>query len=150
MTASDLVIRPVGPDERAAWEPLWNGYLTFYESSVTKDVSDVLWKRLHDPTEPMHLLGAYRDGRLIGIAQYIFHRSCWTIGDYCYLQDLFVAPDVRGSGAGRALIAAVEREARKAGASRLHWLTKEDNHSARALYDQMADRSGFIQYRKLF
>ena len=98
----------------------------------------------------MHLLGAYRDGRLIGIAQYIFHRSCWTIGNYCYLQDLFVAPDVRGSGAGRALIAAVENEARKAGASRLHWLTKEDNHSARALYDQMADRSGFIQYRKLF
>ena len=150
MTASDLVIRPVGPDERAAWEPLWNGYLTFYESSVTKDVSDVLWKRLHDPAEPMHLLGAYHGGRLIGIAQYIFHRSCWTIGDYCYLQDLFVAPDVRGSGAGRALITAVEREAREAGASRLHWLTKENNHSARALYDQMADRSGFIQYRKLF
>lgn len=150
MTASDLVIRPVGPDERAAWEPLWNGYLTFYELSVTKDVSDVLWKRLHDPAEPMHLLGAYHGGRLIGIAQYIFHRSCWTIGDYCYLQDLFVAPDVRGSGAGRALIAAVEREAREAGASRLHWLTKENNHSARALYDQMADRSGFIQYRKLF
>ena len=150
MSASGLVIRPVGPDERAAWEPLWNGYLTFYESSVTQATSDVLWKRLHDPAEPMHVLGAYRDGKLIGIAQYIFHRSCWTIGDYCYLQDLFVAPDVRGGGAGRALIAAVESEARKAGASRVHWLTKEDNHSARALYDKMADRSGFIQYRKLF
>jgi len=150
MTASDLVIRPVGPDEPAAWEPLWNGYLTFYESSVTKEVSDILWKRLHDPAEPMHLIGAYRGGRLVGIAHYIFHRSCWTIGDYCYLQDLFVAPDVRGGGAGRALIAAIERQARKAGASRLHWLTKEDNHSARALYDTMADRSGFIQYRKLF
>jgi GNAT superfamily N-acetyltransferase len=150
MKASDLVIRPVGPDERDAWEPLWQGYLTFYESSVSSETTDVLWKRLHDPAEPMHLLGAYRDGRLIGIAQYIFHRSCWTIGNYCYLQDLFVAPDVRGSGAGRALISAVEMEARKAGASRLHWLTKEDNHSARALYDQMADRSGFIQYRKLF
>jgi len=150
MTASDLVIRPVGPDERAAWEPLWNGYLTFYETAVSKDVSDVLWQRLHDPAEPMHLLGAYQGGRLIGIAQYIFHRSCWTIGDYCYLQDLFVAPDVRGSGAGRALISAVEGAAHKAGATRLHWLTKEDNHSARALYDKMADRSGFIQYRKLF
>jgi GNAT superfamily N-acetyltransferase len=150
MGASDLVIRPVGPGERAAWEPLWNGYLTFYESSVSKETADVLWKRLHDPAEPMHLLGAYQNGRLIGIAQYVFHRSCWSIGDYCYLQDLFVAPDVRGGGAGRALIAAVEGEARKAGASRVHWLTKEDNHSARALYDQMADRSGFIQYRKLF
>jgi GNAT superfamily N-acetyltransferase len=150
MTANDLVICPVGPDERAAWEPLWNGYLTFYHSSVTKEVSDALWARLHAAAEPMHVLGAYRDGRLIGIAHYIFHRSCWTIGDYCYLQDLFVAPDVRGSGAGRALIAAVESAARKAGASRLHWLTKEDNHTARALYDTMADRSGFIQYRKLF
>ncbi len=148
--SNEITIRPVGADERAAWEPLWNGYLTFYESSVSKGTSDVLWRRLHDPAEPMHLLGAYRNGRLIGIAQYLFHRSCWTIGDYCYLQDLFVAPDMRGSGAGRALIAAVEAEARKAGASRIHWLTKEDNHSARALYDQMADRSGFIQYRKLF
>jgi GNAT superfamily N-acetyltransferase len=72
------------------------------------------------------------------------------VGDYCYLQDLFVVPDLRGSGAGRALIAAVEEEARKRGASRLHWLTKEDNHSARALYDQVAQRSGFIQYRKIF
>ena len=107
MAASDLVIRPIGPDERAAWEPLWNGYLTFYESFVAPEVSDVLWQRLHDPAEPMHLLGAYRGSRLIGIAQYIFHRSCWTIGDYCYLQDLFVAPEARGSGAGRALIAAV-------------------------------------------
>ena len=147
---SDISIRPIGPDERAAWEPLWNGYLTFYESSVAPEVSDVLWQRLHDPAEPMHVLGAYRAGRLIGIAQYIFHRSCWTIGDYCYLQDLFVAPEARGLGAGRALVAAVESEARKAGASRIHWLTKEDNHSARALYDKMADRSGFIQYRKLF
>jgi GNAT superfamily N-acetyltransferase len=150
MAASDLVIRPVGPDERAAWEPLWIGYRLFYESPVTNAVSDVLWKRLHDPAEPLHVLGAYRDGRLIGIAHYLFHRSTWTPGDYCYLQDLFVTPEVRGGGAGRALISGVESEARKAGASRLHWLTKEDNHSARALYDQMADRSGFIQYRKLF
>ena len=150
MTASDLAIRAVDPDERAAWEPLWIGYRLFYESPVTKEVSDVLWQRLHDPVEPMHVLGAYRDGRLIGIAHYIFHRSCWSVANYCYLQDLFVAPEVRGGGAGRALISAVECEARKSGASRLHWLTKEDNHSARALYDTMADRSGFIQYRKLF
>ena len=150
MVASDPSVRPIGPEERAAWEPLWNGYLTFYESAVAKNVSDLLWQRLHDPAEPMHVLGAYRGGRLIGIAQYIFHRSCWTIGDYCYLQDLFVAPEARGSGAGRALVAAVESEARKAGASRIHWLTKEDNLSARALYDKMADRSGFIQYRNLF
>lgn len=146
----DLVIRPLNPDERAAWEPLWQGYLTFYESQVTPETIDVLWQRLHDPNEPMFVLGAYAGGRLIGIVQYLFHRSCWTIGDYCYLQDLFVVPEARGTGAGRALIEAVERAARAHGASRVHWLTKEDNHTARALYDQLADRSGFIQYRKLF
>ncbi len=146
----DLVIRPLEPDERAAWEPLWQGYLTFYESQVPPETTDILWQRLHDPSEPMFVLGAYTGGRLVGIVQYLFHRSCWTIGDYCYLQDLFVEPRARGLGAGRALILAVEQAARAHGASRVHWLTKEDNHAARALYDKLADRSGFIQYRKLF
>jgi GNAT superfamily N-acetyltransferase len=146
----DLVIRPINPDERAAWEPLWQGYLTFYEAQVSPETTDVLWQRLHDPGEPMFVLGAYFGGRLVGMAQYLFHRSCWTVGDYCYLQDLFVVPEARGLGAGRALIEAVEQAARAHGASRVHWLTKEDNHAARALYDKLADRSGFIQYRKLF
>ncbi len=110
----------------------------------------MLWQRLHDPNEPMFVLGAFSDGKLIGIVQYLFHRSCWTIGDYCYLQDLFVVPGARKLGAGRALIEAVEKAAREKGASRVHWLTKEDNHTARALYDTLAERSGFIQYRKLF
>ena len=146
----NLAIRPLRPDERAEWEALWNGYLTFYETSLPKEVSDATWERLHDAREPMFALGAYADDRLVGIAHYLFHRSCWTIGNYCYLQDLFVAQNARGSGAGRALIAAVEKAAREAGASRLYWLTKEDNMSARALYDKVAERSGFIQYRKLF
>lgn len=150
MAARDLVIRPIASDERSAWELLWRGYLTFYESSQTPEAMDVTWARIHDPAEPMFALGAERDGRLIGLVQYLFHRSFWTIGNYCYLQDLFVTPDARGTGAGRALIEAVEREARAAGASRVHWLTKEDNRAARALYDTLADRSGFIQYRKLF
>jgi len=148
--SADIVIRPLARDERAAWEPLWQGYQTFYEVALTDETSDVAWARLHDPAEPMHILGAYVDGKLVGIAHYLFHRSFWSIGDYCYLQDLFVAKEARNLGAGRALIAAVEREARAAGASRIYWLTQETNTSARALYDQVADRSGFIQYRKIF
>jgi len=147
---SELLIRALHPDERAAWEPLWQGYLRFYESSQTREATDVLWQRLHDPAEPMHLLGAYRDGQLIGIVQYLYHRSCWTTGDYCYLQDLFVNPDVRGGGIGRALIEAVYREARAAGASRVYWNTQETNATARILYDKVAERSGFIQYRNVF
>lgn len=150
MPPSDLVIRALRPDEREAWEPFWQAYLVFYESSVPPETTDILWARLHDDNEPMFVLGAFQAGQLIGIVHYLFHRSSWTIGDYCYLQDLYVSEEARGLGAGRALIEAVEQAARQKGASRVYWLTKEDNHIARALYDKLADRSGFIQYRKLF
>ena len=147
---ANVVIRSVGADERAAWEPLWKGYLDFYKTSVPKGVYDTTWTRLHDPGEPMGLLGAYVDGKLLGIVHYLYHRSCWTIGNYCYLQDLFVAEGARKLGLGRALIEAVYERARADGASRVHWLTHESNATARALYDTLADRPGFIQYRKLF
>ena len=143
-------IRPLRPDEREAWEPLWAGYLEFYDATVAPEVTGETWRRLHDPTEPMHVLGAYVDGRLIGIVHYLFHRSTWTVGDYCYLQDLFTVPDARGLGAGRALIEAVYDAARVAGASRVYWLTHESNSTARVLYDKVADRPGFIQYRRIF
>ena len=149
MAAQKIEIRPIGKDERVNWEVLWQGYLRFYESSQTADATDAAWLRIHDPAEPMHGLGAYVNGRLLGIVHYLFHRSFWTIGNYCYLQDLFVSEDARGNGVGRALIEAVYEQARGAGASRVYWLTQESNVAARALYDQVAERSGFIQYRRI-
>lgn len=146
---SDIEIRPLRPDERAAWEPLWQGYLTFYKTSVKPEVTETTWARLHDANEPMHVLGAFLEGKLVGIVHYIFHRSTWTIGSYCYLQDLFTAEEARGHGAGRALIEAVYERARGGGASRVYWLTHETNDAARALYDKLADYPGFVQYRKL-
>ena len=150
MAASNATIRAIRADERADWEPLWKGYQAFYKVVISEQTTAMTWARLHDPAEPMEVLGAYMGDRLCGIVHYLFHRSCWTIGDYCYLQDLFVAEGVRNLGLGRALILAVEERARAAGASRVYWLTHETNTDARALYDRLAERSGFIQYRKLF
>ena len=148
MARPKVVVRPVGRDERAAWEPLWNGYLKFYKATLPPENSDIAWTRLHDPGEPMHLLGAYVDGKLMGIVHYLFHRSTWMPDDYCYLQDLFVAEGTRGLGLGRALIEAVYEKAREAGSTRVYWLTHETNAPARLLYDQVAENLGFIQYRK--
>jgi hypothetical protein len=78
-----LEIRPLRLDERADWDVLWKGYLDFYKTAVPKQVYDATWARLHDPAEPMHLLGGTIDGKLLGIVHYLYHRSCWTIGDYC-------------------------------------------------------------------
>ena len=149
---SDLTceIRSIRADERAEWESLWQNYQAFYKVVISDQTTAVTWARLHDPAEPMEVLGAYLDERLCGIVHYLFHRSCWTTGDYCYLQDLFVAEGARNLGLGRALILAVEDRARAAGASRIYWLTHETNADARVLYDRLAERPGFIQYRKLF
>lgn len=142
-------IRPLMAADRAAWEPLWAGYLAFYETSVPAATTDTTWTRFFDPAEPMHALGAFEAGSgvLLGIVHYLFHRSTWTPGPYCYLQDLFTAAPARGRGVGRALIEAVYGEAKKAGASRVYWLTQDGNATARALYDQVADHPGFTVYR---
>ena len=146
----NVEIRPLRREDKAAWEELWQLYLEFYEASVAPQVTETTWRRLHDATEPVHGLGAVVSDQLVGIVHYVLHRSTWTVGDYCYLQDLFTAQDLRGRGIGRALIEAVYTHAKAAGASRVYWLTHETNTEARALYDKVAQRSGFIQYRKVF
>ncbi len=145
----NVLVRPIGVDERTAWEPLWNGYLAFYQTTLAPGATDVAWQRFQDPDEPMFLLGAYVNGKLTGIVHYLFHRSSWTVGNYCYLQDLFVSEDARGLGLGRALIEAVYEKAREAGASRVYWLTHSTNARARALYDEVGENLGYIQYRKI-
>jgi GNAT superfamily N-acetyltransferase len=147
--AGAIIIRPIAEDERAEWNPLWDGYLAFYKTALTQDVSDLAWSRFHDPDETMFVLGGYVDGRLAGFAHYLFHRSTWAPKRYCYLEDLFVADDARGLGLGRALIEAVYQKAEAAGASRVYWLTQSSNAQARVLYDKVADNLGFIQYRKV-
>lgn len=144
-----FAIRPLAAGDRPQWDALWRGYLDFYETSVAPATSDLTFARLIDPAEPMFCRVAEADGALIGLVHFVYHRSTWTPGPYCYLQDLFAAPSARGTGVGRALIETVYDEARRHGASRVHWLTHDSNATARLLYDRVADRPGFIQYRRI-
>ncbi len=142
-----IIVRPVEPRDEAAWRRLWAGYLTFYRASILPEATEQTWRRLLDHGGPVRGLVATRDNEVLGLTHYLFHPSSWTVGDYCYLQDLFVDPDARGLGLARALIEAVRARAEQEGASRVYWLTHEDNMMARALYERVAQRSGFIQYR---
>jgi GNAT superfamily N-acetyltransferase len=146
--ADATAIRPVRADDRAAWDRLWQGYLAFYKATLAPEITEATWRRFFDPLENLGALVAERDRQLIGFAHYLLHRSTWAPNCYCYLEDLFVDPAARGGGAGRCLIEAVERAARDAGASRLYWVTDERNVTAQKLYDQVAQRPGFVQYRK--
>jgi GNAT superfamily N-acetyltransferase len=132
-----------------AWLMLWRGYQAFYKTDIAHETTLATWRRLLDDAEPMHAALADLDGRTIGLVHFIEHRSCWSVGNYMYLQDLFVDTTVRGHGVGRALIDHVYAEAAARGCSRVWWLTHETNAQAMALYDRVAERSGFVQYRKL-
>jgi GNAT superfamily N-acetyltransferase len=145
-----LEIRPLAPGDRQAWDPLWQGYLTFYRSSLPPEITDLTWHRIHDSGEPIHGLAAVLDGEVVGIVHYLFHRSTWAREGYCYLEDLFTSEKARNRGVGRALIEAVYERAKAAGASRVYWHTHETNTTAQALYEKVAALSGFIQYRKVF
>ncbi|MDE2361425.1 MAG: GNAT family N-acetyltransferase [Hyphomicrobiales bacterium] len=143
-------IAPLDKDDFDVWLPLWRGYQTFYKVDIPEATTQVTFQRLTRGQEPMGAFLAREDGVAVGMAHWIVHRSCWTVGDYCYLQDLFVAGARRGSGVGRKLIEAVYGLARGRGCSRVHWLTHETNAQAMLLYDRIATKSGFVQYVKKF
>ena len=148
----ELTIRPIARGDFEAWAPLWEGYNAFYGRSgptaLPDEITRTTWSRFFDEGEPVHALVAERDGRLVGLVHYIFHRSTTMTGPICYLQDLFTSAGSRGGGVGRALIEAVYAQARAAGSSRVYWQTHETNATAMRLYDQVAEKSGFLVYRK--
>jgi len=148
----DLLIRPVAREDYDRWLPLWEGYNAFYGRSgataLAPEITRMTWARFFDAYEPVYALVAESGSELLGLAHYLYHRSTTTIEPTCYLQDLFTSEVVRGKGVGRALINGVYERARLAGSSRVYWLTHETNQTAMRLYDKMADRSGFVVYRK--
>lgn len=151
-TQPSLTIRDVRAADFDAWQALWDGYNAFYGRSgataLPMDVTRLTWQRFLDPDEPMHALVAESDGVLVGLVHLVFHRSTTLATHTCYLQDLFTAPELRGHGIGRRLIEAVYDRARAHGAGRVYWQTHQTNTTAMRLYDQVAEHSGFVVYRK--
>jgi GNAT superfamily N-acetyltransferase len=152
--SADLTIRPVQQGDFESWQKLWEGYNAFYGRSGTTalppEVTQTTWSRFFDVYEPMHALVAESDAGLLGLTHFLYHRSTIALGPVCYLQDLFTLEAARGRGVGRALIEAVYERARVAGSSRVYWQTHETNATAMRLYDQIAEKSGFLVYRHLF
>jgi GNAT superfamily N-acetyltransferase len=146
--SGSLIIRSVAPTDFAQWERLWEGYNQFYERTLAPEITKMTWSRFFDAYEPVHALVAELDGQLLGLAHYIFHRNTTLIAPVCYLQDLFTAESARGRGVGRALIESVYQRAKEAKSPRVYWQTHETNLTAMKLYDQVAERSGFVVYRK--
>jgi GNAT superfamily N-acetyltransferase len=132
------------------WHPLWNGYNAFYGRSgptaLPHNITHTTWERFFNPIEPVFALVAVREGTLVGLAHYLFHRSTTKVEPVCYLQDLFTDSEQRGQGIGRALISSVYEQARSAGACRVYWQTQASNTPGRALYDRVAKHLGFIVY----
>jgi len=146
---ADVIITPLGSQDRARWAELWRTYLNFYETQLPPEIYDHTWRRLIAAESPIRGLGARlggTDAPLIGITHYLFHAHAWMTQEVCYLQDLFVDASDRRRGCGAKLVETVAVVARERGCARLYWTTKEDNARARSLYDRIARFNGFIRY----
>ena len=151
MTA--VLIRTLRGEDYPAWKPLWDAYNAFYgragATALDPEISATTWSRFLDASEPMHALVADRAGKLLGLAHFLYHRSTTQVEPTCYLQDLYTLESARGQGIGRSLIQGVCDRARAAGTRRVYWQTHETNATAMRLYDRVAEKSGFVVYRRL-
>ena len=141
-------IRAAQASDREQWDSLWQGYLSFYESSLSAEVTDLLWQRIHDPAHEIECrVAAAGDGTLAGLVHFFPHAHSWYENPVCYLNDLFVRPEIRGGGIGEKLIAAVVDEARKQQWAEVYWHTQNFNRVARGLYDKITGGTdGFVNY----
>ncbi len=146
---NQVVVRPLIPEDFDQWLPLWEGYNRFYgRHSLPNEITQSTWSRFFDTAEPVYALVAEKEGQLLGLAHYLFHRSTTQINPTCYLQDLYTDETARRQGIGHALIEAVYERAKIAGSSQVYWQTQENNSIARKLYDKIGVHSNFIVYYK--
>ena len=145
-----ICIRPIERPDYDGWRPLWDGYNAFYgragATALAEPITASTWERFFTPKEPVHALVAIYESRIVGFTHYLFHRSTTRLHDVCYLQDLYTVEHLRGKGVGRRLILAVYEAAHQVGSPRVYWQTQSSNTAGRALYDKLAQHSGFIVY----
>lgn len=141
------LIRDPRPGDEAAWRRLWAGYVTFYKAIVPDEVTAGTWARMLDPASDVFGRLAEHDGAVVGFSVSVLHPATWTLQPACYLEDLFVAAEARGCGAGRALLDDLLELAKARGWSRLYWHTNTGNETARRLYDQYTQADDFVRYR---
>ena len=142
-----LTIRAIEEKDKDQWLKLWAGYLEFYKSTISSEQTELTWKRLINNEMKMFGFVAESEEGVIGFTHCLFRPSTWTETDYCYLEDLFVDPNIRGKGIGRALMNKVIELAKEKKAKRVYWTTQEFNKTARVLYDSITPVSEFVQYR---
>jgi GNAT superfamily N-acetyltransferase len=143
----DLKIRELKETDKERWLELWAGYLEFYKSNLSPEQTEFTWERLISNEQKMHGFVAENENGVIGFTHCLFRPSTWTETDYCYLEDLFVDPNIRGKGIGRALMNRVIELAKEKNSKRVYWTTQEFNKTARVLYDSITSVSEFVQYR---
>lgn len=142
-----LKISAPNSSNKEQWLKLWQDYLVFYKEDLSSEITQLTWQRILDSNEPVNAFIIYNDNEVVGFAHYLFHRSTWAKNNYCYLEDLFVAEKVRGKGCAKALINAVREAAKQNDCERLYWVTGESNNVARTLYDKIAEKTEYFQYR---
>jgi GNAT superfamily N-acetyltransferase len=133
--------------DKQRWLELWTGYLEFYKSNLSTEQTEFTWKRLINNEQKMYGFVAENENGVIVFTHCLFRPSTWTETDYCYLEDLFVDPNIRGKGVGRALMNRVVELAKEKNSKRVYWTTQEFNKTARVLYDSITSVSEFVQYR---
>ena len=144
-----ITTRPLHDEDEAQWRTLWTEYLSFYETKVSEEICQTTFKRLIDPARPQQVcFVAEQDRKLIGLVHVVYHAHNWRVEDVAYLQDLYVAPQARGTGVGRILIEAAYEAADANGTPTVYWMTQDFNEPARKLYDRIASLTSFIKYSR--
>lgn len=149
-----MPIKPLMANDKLAWQSLWHDYLAFYQTELPQVITDNTWQKIIDDNSPIFGFGAWQgeenNKKLVGFVHVVLHPNTWNKSDCCYLEDLFVDKKLRGQGVGRALIEHIYAFAESKNCNRIYWVTDAQNIAAQKLYDSMATKTDFVQYRKNF